>query len=830
MSFPQGRAFVGLANISKKWENTCMDELRKQPVSPSRGGPPPLNIPTEPNSPPELIRPEGSSEPERPKPPQPPQSPQSPQSPRAPREFREQPQPYRQEQKNTYLDRGEVRTMEKDAVRIREEEARKEQQRIAELKAHREAEKEQVIVERIRASALATKQQEETEKKEDFKKIQDSILPPGEERRIRDLPSPPSKGKKVFVRLIVVIFFAFIALNLVLFAAWFFFFRNQATPFQFPQIPFISQFFSPSTEPPAPSPTPPPPVPTPQPPSPQPQPQPPVTSISSAINPVHTSTLQFNEGANLSSLLAQFLQDEQKPGFTQLRFRQTPNNEFIATGAQFFNLFGINLPETAAPHFSGDSFFFSYSYQRGNRFGMIVETPSPSEARAAFDQWAPQIEQTLNPILSFWTPQKTSAYTKVWRSSAQSGVEIRFQTFSLQDYGIVYAFVGKYVIFASSFEAAKAAIEALQFFEPEGSERPASQSSVPRGALAILQDLSISKPPPSLSLEQALGQILMIGFQDAALTPELKDTMRRLQPGGVLLLSKNIQSVQQLKQLTYDLQSVALEYSSLPLFIAVDQEGGSISRVEFGREQTPQSTIQDIDHAYEVGKQRAEELKFLGVNLNLSPVLDSTNPKDFLFARTFQAGGLPAGQLAKALLQGQKDMGILSTAKHFPGYGNISFNPEKKLAAVREFPDISPFVFALPAKPEFLLLSNVIYTDLDPDHPFPFSSKGMSLIRSDLNFQGIILSDDLNQPSLLDNYNLESIAASPLKAGVNMLMFSQEPYAKKAHQILLDLVEQDPLLKKSIEDSAAKILQLKKGFFFSPEPEIPFDHLSQNKL
>jgi hypothetical protein len=116
--------------------------------------------------------------------------------------------------------------------------------------------------------------------------------------------------------------------------------------------------------------------------------------------------------------------------------------------------------------------------------------------------------------------------------------------------------------------------------------------------------------------------------------------------------------------------------------------------------------------------------------------------------------------------------------------------------------------------------------------PFTFSIslKGISLIRSDLNFQGIILSDDLNQPSLLDNYNLESIAASPLKAGVNMLMFSQEPYAKKAHQILLDLVGQDPLLLKSIEDSAAKILQLKKGFFFSPEPEIPFDHLSQHTL
>ena len=423
---------------------------------------------------------------------------------------------------------------------------------------------------------------------------------------------------------------------------------------------------------------------------------------------------------------------------------------------------------------------------------MIIETPSNDTAKQALKEWESQMETNLSPLIPLWA-SRGAAYTSAFRSSAYQGVEIRFQTFSAQDQGIVYALVDKYLVFASSFEAVKAAIDALQ--------------SAPASALDVF------KPPRDLSFQQTLGQVLMIGFEGTSLTPELQDLMKRLSPGGVLLLSKNIQSIEQLRQLTQDLQRVSLEYSSLPLFIAVDQEGGAISRIEFGIEKTAQSTIQDENHAYQVGQGRAEELKFLGVNLNLSPVLDNTSSRDFLFERTFQAGSFEAGGLAKALLAGQKDAGILSTLKHFPGYGNISFDPEQKLAAVQEFPDISPFVFALSAKPEFLLLSNVIYTNLDPDYPFPFSSKGVSLIRDDMNFDGLILSDDLSQPSMLNNYEFGTIVQAPLKAGVNMLMFSQQAYAQKAYSALAELVEQDPTLKKNVEGSSAKIIESKIQLF-----------------
>ncbi|HCM36651.1 MAG: hypothetical protein A3J30_03720 [Candidatus Wildermuthbacteria bacterium RIFCSPLOWO2_02_FULL_47_9c] len=774
-----------------------MDEPRKQP--------PPPNIPSEPTTKADessLQRPEPPSQNiPQPVPPPPAGGP--------PPQIRKEAQPFGPEQKRTFLNRGEVRGMQKDMAQVREGEAKKERERIVSLKTQQEAQREHEAIEKIRASAIATKRQEETQRKQELEHIRNSILPPGEEQRVRNLPTPPSPGKKFFVRLLILIFFGFIALNLVLFAAWVFFFRDQAAPFQLSEIPFISQFFSQReipTPPAPPEPLPPPPPEEPE--SPPPAGGPPsAITIEDALRPAHTATLQFDESGDLATLLEQFLQAEQRPAFTKILFRQKESNEFIESASAFFNLFGVTPPENLAPHFSQDTFFFLYSYERGNRFGMIMKTPSPQEARAALEQWESQVEQDLTPVMSFWD-QKGSAYTTAWRSRDRHGVEIRFQTFSLSDYGIVYALVDNYVIFASSFEATADAIEALL---------SALESS----------DANTFKPPPPLSLQQALGQVLMIGFPDATLTQELKDTIKRLQPGGVLLLSRNIQDPEQLRQLTADLQHLSLEYSSLPLFIAVDQEGGAISRIDFGKEKTAQATIQDAEHAYQVGRLRAEELRSLGVNLNLSPVLDSTEPQDFLFGRTFQAGSLQTAQLAKAFLQGQKEYGILSTAKHFPGYGGIAFNPERTLAAVQDFPDISPFVFTLSAEPEFLLLSNVIYASLDPTRPFSFSPKGISLVRTDLNFQGIILTDDLTQPSLLNNYDLQTLAASPLMAGANMLMFSSEEYATKAHEALTQLASQDSSLRKNVEESAARILQLKKEFFFVGEFPASPEHLSQ---
>ena len=719
-----------------------------------------------------------------------------------------QQEPFRPEQKREYLERGEVRTMAKDIARLREEEAKKEQQRIAQLKAQQNAQREKDAVAKIRSAALAAKQREETRKEERMRNIQSSILPPGEENRFEALPTPPSRSKRVLVRAIIVIIFAFIVLNIGLFLYWFVF-QNQSV-----EIPFLSQFFS--QEQTTPTPTPPPASgPSPQPP-PQAQPAP---TPSDPLGVAHTSTLLFSEKADLTSTLKQSLEADQQEGFTKLVFRNRQDNTTLESTNSFFGIFEVPVPEAVSNQLQQTSFFFLYSYERGNRFGIVSEVADPTALWQGLRAWEPQMEQAFVPLRDFWG-SPGNGYTKSFRSTSYNGAEVRFQTFSTQDVGIVYTIVNNRFILASSFEAIKEAIDELQ-----NSPGALLQNQI----LAVENSPGLFKPPQNLSLEQAIGQVLLIGFEGTYLTPELEELMKRLRPGGVLLLARNITDSQQLQKLTQELQALSLEYSSLPLLVAVDQEGGLISRIQFGKEKTAQSTIETPAQAYAVGKERARELKSLGVNLNLAPVLDTTGPHDFLFERTFQTEGLEAGRLARALLAGQKSENILSTLKHFPGYGSISFNPEKKLATVQEFPDISPFAFALSSEPEFLLTSNVIYSTVDKNYPFSFSIEGMSLIREELGFQGIILSDDLAQPALLDNYSFEEIVFLPLRAGMNILMFAETPEATQAHKLLLQQAATDETLRKQIEASANRVLDLKKKFFFPSEEPLQFNHLSQNK-
>jgi len=684
--------------------------------------------------------------------------------------------------------------MQKDIIRLREQGSRKEQTRIAQLQEAQNKEREKDVVQKIRETASQRKKQEQAQHREDFQKIKSSILPPGEELRAQNLPAPPSRFRKIAIRTFIIFLVFFIIFNVIVAGAWFFFFRDTGTPPPKIEPPIVEP---PIVEPPI--------------------VEPPIVEPPTALFfvPDRTTAIQFSDKNDLTVLLAQFLQEPQEAGFTQIVFSDTRTGLPVEQGNEFFELFAITPPALASSQLANDSLFFTYTFERGNRFGFITKISDKEEAATALREWEATIEQDLQPLYPIWETLG-EWYIHSFKSKDRQNVEIHFQTFSLQDKGIVYVITDDYLIFSNSFETAEAVLGRLNL---------SNAFDITPKTLASLENPEQTKPPNSLSLEQTLGQIFLIGFNDATLTPHLKELMERLQPGGVLLLSRNIKDENQLKKLTQDLQNVSLGYSSLPLFIAVDQEGGVVSRIDFAQEKTAQSDIETTAHAYQVGQNRSTELQYLGVNLNLSPVLDEAAPEDFIFDRTFQTESSQATRLAQSLLAGQKSTNTLSALKHFPGYGDISFNPEKKLATVQELPDLAPFTAALSAEPEFLLVSNVIYTVLDPHKPFSFLEQGISIIREDMGFEGIILSDDLSQPSLLDNYTLKEITLSPLAAGVNMIMLSKEEYAEEVYEILLEELQQNPQMRQQVKNSAIRIRELKESM------PIPFqsNQFSQKK-
>lgn len=316
-----------------------------------------------------------------------------------------------------------------------------------------------------------------------------------------------------------------------------------------------------------------------------------------------------------------------------------------------------------------------------------------------------------------------------------------------------------------------------------------------------------------LTLEQKIGQLFLIGFEGKTLTAGLESLLKTVRPGGVLLLSRNIENESQLKKLIEGLQKTSLENSGFPLFIATDQEGKPMSRIKWLSEQTSQSEIKSGEESYQVGFNRGKELKNLGVNLNLAPVLDITGAADFLYNRSFQKNPEETGLLAKALISGQKTAGILTAIKHFPGYGGISFNPEREgLPALLKIPETSQFKTALLSKPEMIMTSNVIYQEMDSKLPFTFSQKGIQFLKDGLGDDFLIISDDLSSPVLKNEFSLKNTVISANKAGVDILIiagFDEPKDPLRAFNFLLEAAKNNEISEEKINQSVSKIIKLK---------------------
>jgi len=227
-------------------------------------------------------------------------------------------------------------------------------------------------------------------------------------------------------------------------------------------------------------------------------------------------------------------------------------------------------------------------------------------------------------------------------------------------------------------------------------------------------------------------------------------------------------------------------------------------------EKTAQSAINSTDDAYRIGLKRGEELKELGVNMNLAPLLDYMQSGNFYFNRCFQKSPLLSGNLGKSLILGQKEAGILTAIKHFPGYVGISFNPEAKLATIST-PEISQFKQAMEAEPELIMVSNAVYTNIDPSLPLTFSDKGVLYLKNNLGSEALVVSDDLAQTSLLDEFSLKEIVTKPIEAGVDILIFSGwVAPVNQALDTFLEAVSNKEISETKIEQAISRIIKLKQ--------------------
>lgn len=319
-----------------------------------------------------------------------------------------------------------------------------------------------------------------------------------------------------------------------------------------------------------------------------------------------------------------------------------------------------------------------------------------------------------------------------------------------------------------------------------------------------------------LSLEEKIGQMFMFGFEnDSAWTEEF---LKEKHIGGVLLLKNNIQNPEQLRKLTKNLQEKTRNPLSPPIFIAVDQEGGAINRVFFAEEKRGARSIKDSKTAFEVGKKRAEELRSFGINVNFAPVLDIVDDQEsFLYRRTFSGTSAEVAVLGAATIRGQRDGGVISSAKHFPGHGATITDSHKSLPVSligeRELREthLIPFIGAIQEGVEMIMAAHILFPEID-ENPVPFSEKFIrGIIREELKFTGVVITDDLNMGAITNTYPIGEAVLNAIEAGVDLLLIAgPESSQRKAYDTIYEAVRSGIISKERIDQSLYRIIKLKQ--------------------
>ncbi len=283
-----------------------------------------------------------------------------------------------------------------------------------------------------------------------------------------------------------------------------------------------------------------------------------------------------------------------------------------------------------------------------------------------------------------------------------------------------------------------------------------------------------------MTLEEKVGQIFLVRCKPETALEDIQE----YNIGGFILFDANI--VNQTKEsLASTLQSYQ-ETSDIDLLIAVDEEGGTVNRLSWYPEfrgvpfYSPQNLYNEGGYPLIESdtEEKAKLLKSLGINLNLAPVADiSTNPYDFIYYRTFGKDEAETSKYVETVVKVMKEQNIGSTLKHFPGYGNnldthIGLSIDERSYENFIEHDFLPFKAGIKAGAGSILVSHNIVKSMDENLPASLSPKVNKIIREELNFDGVVMTDDLEMDAIKEYIGDSSSAVLAVQAGNDLIIAS----------------------------------------------------------
>ncbi len=330
-------------------------------------------------------------------------------------------------------------------------------------------------------------------------------------------------------------------------------------------------------------------------------------------------------------------------------------------------------------------------------------------------------------------------------------------------------------------------------------------------------------------MEQKIGQLMVFGFSGKVITEELKMLIREHYVGGIILFGRNIGTPKEVLKLTTELQREAkLAGHEYPLFICTDQENGAVRRLGEGATVFPGAMLlgatQNPENAYEIGRACGKELKSLGINWNLSPVLDVNNNANnpVIGVRSFGESAEKVALFGEKAMKGMQDAGIITTLKHFPGHGDTSVDSHLDLPVIDhslerlEEVELKPFTASIQSGADIIMTAHIYFPALEDEAflPATLSKKLITgLLREKLKFNGVVTTDCMEMNAISKTVGTAKGAIEFIKAGGDLVMISHSfgPQLETIKEVTQAVLSKE--IDESMVDAAfQRVFQLKKKY------------------
>lgn len=338
-----------------------------------------------------------------------------------------------------------------------------------------------------------------------------------------------------------------------------------------------------------------------------------------------------------------------------------------------------------------------------------------------------------------------------------------------------------------------------------------------------------------MTLEEKIGQLMMVHFNGEYANQEADTLINEVHVGGIIYYnwSNSLHSPEQVNNLSSGLQELARQTRhQIPLLIAVDQEGGPVTRLKDGFTQCPSNKALALSGNPALAEQyalvTAQELRAVGVNMNLAPVVDVSN-YSVIGMRSYGEDPETVITYAKSALEGYRKGGVLTSLKHFPGHGDVQVDSHldlpvvKKSRAELDRMELLPFT-ALAEYADTVMTAHILVPEIDPEHCATASKTIINILREEIGFNGPIITDSLVMQGVLKAHHTpEEAAVAALNAGCDILLFGGKLLINaetklelsasdmlRIHKYLVNAVQSGRISEERLNQSVKRVLTLKE--------------------